>query len=191
MYLYHFFDRRTGPFRSLTNISPEEAKAVIEKIREERPDSLCARRDDQYVQKRRNCEAILRREFAAKGGLMEKDSPHYMVVEFSPWLSTWFEQSEYIRIPIEEFDLRTVSFTYGDSMPTFSDRCADGKEYRKKLYTYEEILKVIEKYGLPQDWNDDGKFGPERYIEAHVWSEMPVAKYIDEYYKKLAKKEEG
>ncbi len=191
MYLYHFFDRRTGPFRSLTNISPEEAKAVIEKIREERPDSLCARRDDQYVQKRRNCEAILRREFAAKGGLMEKDSPHYMVVEFSPWLSTWFEQSEYIRIPIEEFDLRTVSFTYGDSMPTFSDRCADGKEYRKKLYTYEEILKVIEKYGLPQDWNDDGKFGPERYIEAHVWSEMPVAEYIDEYYKKLAKKEEG
>ena len=191
MYLYHFFDRRTGPFRSLTNISSEEAKAVIEKIREERPDSLCARRDDQYVQKRRNCEAILRREFAAKGGLMEKDSPHYMVVEFSPWLSTWFEQSEYIRIPIEEFDLRTVSFTYGDSMPTFSDRCADGKEYRKKLYTYEEILKVIEKYGLPQDWNDDGKFGPERYIEAHVWSEMPVAKYIDEYYKKLAKKEEG
>jgi hypothetical protein len=191
MYLYHFFDRRTGPFRSLTNISPEEAKAVIEKIREERPDSLCARRDDQYVQKRRNCEAILRREFAAKGGLMEKDSPHYMVVEFSPWLSTWFEQSEYIRIPIEEFDLRTVSFTYGDSMPTFSDRCADGKEYRKKLYTYEEILKVIEKYGLPQDWNDNGKFGPERYIEAHVWSEMPVAKYIGEYYKKLAKKEEG
>lgn len=191
MYLYHFFDRRTGPFRSLTNISPEEAKAVIEKIREERPNSLCARRDDQYVQKRRNCEAILRREFAAKGGLMEKDSPHYMVVEFSPWLSTWFERSEYIRIPIEEFDLRTVSFTYGDSMPTFSDRCADGKEYRKKLYTYEEILKVIEKYGLPQDWNDDGKFGPERYIEAHVWSEMPVAKYIDEYYKKLPKKEEG
>lgn len=191
MYLYHFFDRRTGPFRSLTNIPPEEAKAVIEKIREERPDSLCARRDDQYVQKRRNCEAILRREFAAKGGLMEKDSPHYMVVEFSPWLSTWYERSEYIRIPIEEFDLRTVSFTYGDSMPTFSDRCADGKEYRKKLYMYEEILKVIEKYGLPQDWNDDGKFGPERYIEAHVWSEMPVARYIDEYYKKLAKKEEG
>ena len=191
MYLYHFFDRRTGPFRSLTNIPPEEAKAVIEKIREERPDSLCARRDDQYVQKRRNCEAILRREFAAKGGLMEKDSPHYMVVEFSPWLSTWFEQSEYIRIPIEEFDLRTVSFTYGDSMPTFSDRCADGKEYRKKLYTYEEILKVIEKYGLPQEWNDDGKFGPERYIEAHVWSEMPVARYIDEYYKKLHEKKEG
>ena len=37
MYLYHFFDKRIGPFRSLTSISPEEARNVIEKIRQERP----------------------------------------------------------------------------------------------------------------------------------------------------------
>jgi hypothetical protein len=35
-------------------------------------------------------------------------------------------------------DLSTVSFTYGDSHPTFNDRVNDGKEYRKKLYTYDE-----------------------------------------------------
>ena len=181
MYLYHFFDRRTGPFRSLTGISREEAEDVIRKIRQERPDSQCAQRHSHYVEYRHNCEAILRREFTAKGGVMERESPHYMVVEFSPWLSTWYEQPDFIRIPVEEFDLRTVSFTYGDSMPTFSDRCADGKEYRKKLYTYDEILEIIAKYGLPQDWNDDGKHGPERYIEAHVWSDMPIRKYIKAY----------
>ena len=178
MYLYHFYDRRSGPFKSLTKLPPEEAQEVLTKIKEERPDSLCAARQNEYVENRRNCEALLRREFAAKGGIMEIDSPHYMVVEFSPWLSTWYEQSEYIKIPIEEFDLKTVSFTYGDSMPTFSDKVNDGKEYRKKLYTYDEILKVIEKYGLPQDWNDDGKFGPERYIEAHVWSDRTINKYL-------------
>lgn len=181
MDLYHFFDKRTGPFRSLTRIPPEDAKNVILQIRKERPASQCAQRHDHYVEYRHNCEAILREEFAAKGGIMETDSPHYMTVEFSPWLSTWFEQSDFIRIPIEEFNLRTVSFTYGDSMPTFSDKCADGKEYRKKLYTYDEILKIIDKYGLPQDWNDDGKYGPERYIEAHIWSDMPIAKYIAAY----------
>ena len=53
-------------------------------------------------------------------------------------------------------------------MPTFSDQCADGKEYRKKLYTYEEIPEIIGKYVLPQDWNNDGKYGPERYIELPV-----------------------
>ena len=177
MYLYHFFDKRTGPFKSLTAVSAEEAKTVMEKIRRERPNSQCAQRHDKYVEYRHNCENILKREFAKKGGVMEIDSPHYMVVEFSHWLSTWYEQSEYIKIPIEEFDTRTLSFTYGDSMPTFSDSVNDGKEYRKKLYTYEEILQVIDKYGLPQDWNDDGSRGPERYIEVHVWSDKVIKQY--------------
>lgn len=109
---------------------------------------------------------------------MEKDSPYYMVVERSPWLSTWFEQPGVIKIPIEEFDTGKISFTYGDSMPAFSPRVNDGKEYRKKLYTYDEILEIIARYGLPQDWNDDGAHGPERYIEAHVWTDDPVVRYI-------------
>lgn len=46
------------------------------------------------------------------------------------------------------------------------------------MYTYEEILEVIAKYGLPQDWNDDGKFGPEQYVEAHIWSDDVIGKYL-------------
>ena len=62
-------------------------------------------------------------------------------------------------------------------MPTFSDSVYDGKEYRKKVYMYDEILEIIKKYGMPQDWNDDGKYGPERYIEAHIWSDKVIQKY--------------
>ena len=178
MYLYHYFDKRTGPFKSLTNVSREKAQEIMDQIKEERPNSQCAARHNKYVEYRHNCEAILRREFAAKGGVMEKESPHYLVLGHSPWLSTWFERPEWIKIPIEEFDLRTISFTYGDSMPTFSDSITDGREYRKKLYLYEEILKIIQKYGLPQDWNDDGAHGPERYIEVHVWSDKIIDQYI-------------
>ena len=101
-----------------------------------------------------------------------------MVVEHSSWLSEWFENSAHIKIDIKEFDLKTVSFTYGDSHPTFSSRVNDGREYRKKLYTYEEILEVIKKYGLPQDWNNDGRNGPERYVEAHIWSDDVIRKYV-------------
>lgn len=90
------------------------------------------------------------------------------------FLESWYEDCDFIEIPIEKLDIRTVSFTYGDSHPTFSDRVNDGKEYRKKLYTYEEILKIIDKYGLPQAWNADGKYGPERYVEAHVWSNRGI-----------------
>lgn len=42
---------------------------------------------------------------------------------------------------------------------------------------YNEILEIIKKYGYPQDWNKDGKFGPERYIEVHVWSDETLGKY--------------
>ena len=64
-------------------------------------------------------------------------------------LSTWYENSACIKIPIEEFDKKTISFTYGDSHPTFSDRV------------------------------HDGRFGPERYIEAHIWSDEVIRRYCE------------
>lgn len=178
MYLYHYYDKRSGPFKSLTALPENETFTVLERIKQERPSSLSAQRDIDYISKRMNCERIVREEAVKKGILMDILSPHYLVVEHSPWLSTWFEDPGVIKIPIEEFDTRKISFTYGDSMPTFSPRVKDGKEYRKKVYTYDEILDIIARYGLPQDWNDDGSYGPERYIEAQVWTDEPIKRYL-------------
>lgn len=175
--LYHYYDKTIGPFVNLSELPIDKAKAVLDTIKLVKPNSQSAKRHDKYVEYRHNCENLIRSEFAKKGGVINRLSPHYMVIEHSPWLSTWHENSALIKIPIEEFDIRTISFTYGDSMPTFSPTINDGKEYRKKLYTYDEIIGIIEKYGLPQDWNDDGKYGPERYIEVHVWSDETINKY--------------
>lgn len=142
--MYHYFDKMTGPFRNLSDLSIEEANKVLQEIARTKPNVQCAKRSADYMQAR-----------------------------------IYYENSSFIKIPIEEFNLRTISFTYGDSHPTFSDRINDGREYRKKLYTYDEILKVIEKYGLPQEWNDDGKYGPERYIEAHIWSDETIHAYMN------------
>lgn len=179
MYLYHYFDKSIGPFVNLSDIPMDEAKAILDIIKETRPNVQSAKRHPEYMEYRHYYEEILRTEFAKKDGIILKKSPHYMVVGHSPWLSTWFEDSAYIKIPLEEFDLKTVSFTYGDSHPVFSPKVnkMDGKEYRKRLYTYDEILEVIKKYGLPQDWNNDGTYGPERYIEAHIWSDETIGKY--------------
>lgn len=177
MYLYHYFDKSIGPFVNLSDVSVAEANEIMKAIRRRKPGVQCAQRSPEYMEMRIYYEHILRSEFEKKGGLIKRKSPHYMVVEHSPWLSTWFENSAFIKIPVEEFDIRTVSFTYGDSHPTFSSKVNDGKEYRRKLYTYDEILEIIQKYGLPQDWNDDGKHGPERYIEAHIWSDEIISRY--------------
>lgn len=178
MYLYHYYDKAIGPFKNLSDLSIKDANRVLQEIASNKPGVQCAKRRSDYMQARIHYENILRTEFQKKGGLISRRSPHYMVVEHSPWLSTWYENSSFIKIPIEKFDLRTISFTYGDSHPTFSDRVTDGKEYRKKLYTYDEILEVIAKYGLPQDWNGDGKFGPERYVEVHIWSDEVIGEYL-------------
>lgn len=180
MYLYHYYEAGTRPFRNLSDLTFEEAEAVIAAIKRERPATQCAARHPSYNEDRRGYEAQLKAEFLKKGGLILREPPHYMTLGHSPWLSTWFERCAVIKIPIEEFDSRTLSFTYGDSHPIFSprpNRC-DGREYRRKLYTYEEILRLIDRYGYPQDWNDDGKYGPERYIEAHVWSDETVGRYM-------------
>lgn len=179
MYLYHYFDEAIGPFVNLSDIPIAEAQAVLETIKETKPNIQSAKRQATYMEDRHYYEEILRTEFTKKAGNIKRRIPHYMVVEHSPWLSTWFENSSFIKIPIEEFDLNTISFTYGDSHPVFSPRTnkMDNKEYRKRLYTYDEILKIIEKYGLPQDWNNDGVYGPERYIEAHIWCDDTINKY--------------
>ncbi|MBQ8827144.1 MAG: hypothetical protein IJ007_08625 [Oscillospiraceae bacterium] len=177
LYLYHYYEKDTQPFLNISDLNSDEAEKVMNSIRINRPDSQCAGRHRDYVTDRLFYENIMREEFLKKGGNLQRNVPHYMTLGRSPWLSTWFEKPAFIKIPLDEFDKSTLSFTYGDSHPTFSPRITDGKEYRKKLYLYDEIFDVIARYGFPQDWNDDGKFGPERYIEVQVWSNETVDKY--------------
>ena len=180
MNLYHYYDSKIGPFVSLSDIPIDEAEAVLSLIKETKPNvQSAARTPVAYMRRRHEIEEILKTEFIKKGGVVRREAPHYMVVEHSPWLNTWFENTAFIKIPIEEFDMNTVSFTYGDAFPVFSDNKhkMDDKEYRRKLYTYGEILCVIAKYGLPQDWNNDGAHGPSRYIEAHIWCDDVIEKY--------------
>lgn len=180
MNLYHYYDKGVGPFRNLSALTREDADRVIRKIKETKPKSQCASRDEDYMFRRRMYEDIMRKEFVKKGGIIRRQAPHYMVVEPCDWLESWFVNSGRIEIPVEAFDMKSVSFTYGDSHPTFSPwpREDDWKEYRRKIYTYEEILALIETYGLPQNWNPDGQFGPERYIEAQVWYDGTIEQYL-------------
>lgn len=150
MKLYHYYEKSIGPFHSISDLADEDAKGLLERIRKEKPEAFIAKRPEDYMEKRRHFEGILREEFLKKGGLIERETPHYMVVEACPFFEKWYEQTAFVEIDAKQLDLRTVSFTYGDSHPTFSGKVKDGKEYRNRLYTYDEILGIIDKYGLPQ-----------------------------------------
>lgn len=69
----------------------------------------------------------------------------------------------------------SISFSYGDLFPTMCYE--DDRPYRKQVYTQAEIVTVIDKFGLPQEWNSKGDKGPERYIEVQIWDEEVIEQY--------------
>lgn len=180
MTLFHYFDRSTGPFRNLSDLSSEEAKTVLHQIKKERPRSQAASRDEKYMDRRAAYERHAYDLFVKMGGKPQRKTPHTMAVEACDWLYSWYEKPSFVRIPIEVFDLKTLSFTYGDLHPTFSPIVTDGREYRKKLYLYDDILKIIDRYGLPQNTPPtEGEIGYPRYVEVQVRSDEIISVYRD------------
>ena len=85
MRFYHYFEKEKGPFKSISNLSDEDAESVLQRIREEKPDIFIAKRSDDYLLKRRRFEEMLRNEFIKNGGKPERNTPHYMVVGEVPF----------------------------------------------------------------------------------------------------------
>ena len=179
IYLYHYYDKTIGPFKNLSDLSDEEANRILLDMRDSRPYSQPAQRDVLYMKRRRQYEKLAFDKFVAMGGKPERTSPHYMVVEYCKWLSEWYQNSGFVMLPIEKFDKSTISFTYSDMQQNFGPLTDENdRPYRGKLFSYEQILKVIEEFGLPQEWNPDGELGPERYIEVQVWSDKALSDFL-------------
>lgn len=108
IYLYHFYDASMRPFQNISDVSIEEARKILKDIASKKPDTQCAKGTTGYMELRHHYEDILRCEFMKKGGNIQRQSPHYMVVEHSPWLASWFENSVFIKIDIDKFDKSTI-----------------------------------------------------------------------------------
>ncbi|MCK0473177.1 hypothetical protein [Halalkalibacter sp. APA_J-10(15)] len=170
-YLYHYYERNTGPLKNLSELDSNDAERIFKKLQKENT-TFAAKRPANYLIIRRELEEKIRELFINKGGEPKKGFPHYFIFGECPWVKEWFQDGMEVKIPLKKFDPKTISFTYGDSFPAM--RFQDGKPYRGQVYTLEEISKIIKLYGLPQEWNKDGKYGPERYIEVQVWDDEPL-----------------
>lgn len=173
--LYHYYDRSTGPFLNLSQVSDEEA-ASIQAGLAARPEYFASKRPAEYLGRRRELETLARRLFMEAGGRPRTSTPQYLVLGACPWIETWFPDPAWIRIVLDTIPEDCISFSYGDLFPSFSPRCADGREYRGRIYTRRGIEELVGRLGLPQDWNPDGTYGPERYVEAQLWDD--AEKYV-------------
>ncbi len=173
-FLSHYYEAAHGPFRNLSDLPLAEAEAIMARIRQA-GQVFASRRAADYLTIRRDLEDQVRQRFVAKGGRPRRSRPHTMILGACPWLLSWYRDGRELHIPLAAFDPAAVSFTYGDTFPAM--RVADGKPTRGQVYTLAELPGLVAAYGLPQEWNADGTGGPERYIEAQVWDELPPRSY--------------
>ena len=88
-----------------------------------------------------------------------------------------------IRIPLNAFDARHVSFTYPDALVSMilAERPRwkpFRKPYHGMTFTRNEIEKVVETYGLPNENDPAALRLEERMIEAQIWDLAPLQPYL-------------
>jgi hypothetical protein len=175
MFLYHYFYKGRDPFLTLSDLSDDDAVNMHKNL-EKNYDLMVKRNfDGKYVINRRMVENWLYGAFMKKDGKPERKTPYYMTLGKSNFYKNM--DCDFIEIPLNEFNMDTVSFTYGDSFPTFfSAQFGDKSEYVLNVYTNNEIWDIIKKYGNPQ-WTAETQFYEPHYIEAQIWSDKIIEKY--------------
>lgn len=178
LFFYHYYEKETGPFVSLSDLTDDAAQKIINALIAENKTLAAKTHGGDYMFYRRLIENKTRDMFAKKGGKPVRQTPHYMVWGECRHLKSWYKHGEQVKIPVNEFDMSNVSFTYGDTYITFDPSHGKTEEYRQNIYTYDEIIKIIERYGWPQEsWSDNSPWWQPTYVEAQVWSDIPIDKY--------------
>lgn len=180
-HLYHYYDGSGPPFLTLTALPFDTARKILLDMNTRLPDV------DFFLTRRYEMERMVRNAFIMRGGKPVRTAPVYMTLGPNKGMLTWFREPAVIKIPVEEFNPRAVSFTYGDSFPVFKPSLNTGEEWWGRVYFYDEMLAIYNKYGLPEDPEyhmckgiyPKGKSIRDylKYIEAHVWSDEVLSKY--------------
>ena len=175
---YYLADRK--PFLTISELSGKELEEVLTDLRKKNERGESKRWiAPWYVEDRKKTEDFLREEFLKKGGTVERQFPLYFIHGHSEGIKNIAEQKE-IRIPLSELPKDRISFTYPDSMATFvlKDDPPFRKPYHGKVFTYDEIIEVINEFGFPGEGLERcSKFMYPNCIEMQLWSDEPVKHY--------------
>lgn len=186
-HLYHYYEKNTPPFRSITALPSKEAAAVLRAKQTADPKSTNPN-IDRFLKWRYEMEKTVRDKFVEIGGKPVSFAPVYLTLGANQHMKTWFADPAVIRIPVGALNPDIVSFTYGDMFAVFNPALNTGEEWWAQVYRYEKILKLIAKYGLPEDpdyhmreWifpADKPINQYLKYIEAQVWDAEALKQFI-------------
>ena len=186
-FITHYHLNDLAPFQSISDLNDEEWTRLCKKLanRRETDSSYNRRFGHSYRSVRLEAEAMLREKFQLKGGIITKSNPVYFCLGVSKWWKDFCDHDE-IRIPLDDIDLQSISFTYPDSFTSMGILKRFGISHEKKPYHGEvfflhELEDVVNEFGMPDDitlldYSEYHKENLEIYIEAQLWTDVPINK---------------
>ena len=190
-YVTHYCPAEDGPFRNLSDLPIDEARAVVQRLGERRKADPRHKRlfGSRYVDYRRQVEAKLRALFVARGGRPERAAPHYFVLGRSAWFEGVYPETRSVRLALDELPRDQTSFTYPDSGvamrvgPDFGLSPDPVRPYHERVFLLDELSEVVASYGLPTDdgeplYENYHRRHFEHYIEVQLWSDEPVRRFL-------------
>ncbi|SLM15591.1 conserved hypothetical protein [uncultured spirochete] len=180
-YLLHIYRKGSRPFQTLSDLPEAMALQIMEQLyiegavfweRFKEPRS--------YQSFRKQVEQTMRAAFKNKGGKPINKHPIYLIVGRPKWMDIVSDEktlqtTEILRVPLSMIKRESVSFAYPDSMVSALMAAEQNPdyyepEYHGKVFTFDEIMDIIEKKGLPgEGWETRMPKHYAHYIEAQVW----------------------
>ena len=180
-YLTRYYISGEDPFISLNDLSLDQANR-IKKLHCLKNNISDFYAKDEYLIHRLEIEKWIYNQLLLKGGIPANTVPIYMCLGDSPKgkydiRGDIQKNSVEIKIPLSALDLRTVTFTYPDSMYKFlldeNNKIIGGERTNTPaVYFYSELKTAIRNY---KDGNEKME---DHYIEAQVWNREQLHKYL-------------
>lgn len=177
-FLTHYYKKGSLPFRSLLALPENKAMKVMEELSDDTPLFSRFKEPIQYLENRKETEKWFRDKFIEKGGQPLNEYPIYAVVGSSKWIEHYSSaiDIEKIQIPISIFSECDISFTYPDSMVSytyFKEKPCNYylPELHGKIFTISEVNHLFKIQGLPVESRETNL--PEEvapYFEAQIWN---------------------
>ena len=178
--LTHYHHKNEKPFKTLSALGEQEAIAIMSRLGSQSGEVYRRfKNPEKYLRLRKATETWLRQEFILKGGQPLRLHPNYFVVGRSSWIEEGYNgQSNAVQVPLSDFDFIQVSFTYPDSMVSYwlktqTDKAFYHADYHGQVFTFDEISRVIEAFGMPGEaWRTEKSREHDIFIEAQFWGEL-------------------
>jgi len=180
-YLTRYYVPGEDPFISLNDLPLDQANK-IKKLYCSKNNIGDFYAEDAYLIHRLEIEKWIYNQLLLKGGIPTNTVPIYMCLGDSP-LSKYDIRADIqknaaeIKIPLSVLDLRTITFTYPDSMYKFildgNNKIIGGKRTNTPtVYFFSELETAIRNY------KDGDEKIEDHYIEAQVWNREQLYKYF-------------